>query len=367
MKKINLLLIALLINITAFSQVFTLTTTEQIKSTLHVGDKAPELKVKWIKGTPVNEFKDDMLYLVEFWATWCGPCKAAMPHLSELAHKYKDVVTFIGVNIWEKKIDPYDVLTPEIEEFVEMMGDKMDYIVAMDDNELHMSKKWMYAAGLSGIPASFLIKEGKVIWIGHPERVESIIKEVLDGTYNFNNPISAIEQKKKEQRDKMKQYEELRSKVDKALEIKDFTTALSIVDKGFKEMDKSLEGFLKMTQLQIYLTKDPIEALDLITKMSEEDPNIKQIAYHVIYPMKGLPPTVYDLAIDILNEKISKGGNISPTLLVQLAELQDLKGDKRKAKTTIKKAMKLAKKEFADGKISSAQMKTVEMAFDKIK
>ena len=69
--------------------------------TLQIGDDAPGLQYsKWVKGTPVTSFEKDRMYVLEFWATWCGPCKAAMPHLSELAKKYEDKATFMGVNIW---------------------------------------------------------------------------------------------------------------------------------------------------------------------------------------------------------------------------------------------------------------------------
>jgi len=58
--------------------------------TLNLGDPAPSLRVReWLKGKPVGQFEKGTVYVVEFWATWCTPCKAAMPRLSKLAGKYK--------------------------------------------------------------------------------------------------------------------------------------------------------------------------------------------------------------------------------------------------------------------------------------
>ncbi|MFA7228264.1 MAG: TlpA disulfide reductase family protein, partial [Melioribacteraceae bacterium] len=104
-----------------------------------IGDNAPALKVsKWVKGTAVEKFEKGNFYVVEFWATWCGPCKQSIPHLTELADKYKGKVTFIGADVWERP-QPGQDLNKMVADFVAEMGDKMNYNVCMDTEDQHMA------------------------------------------------------------------------------------------------------------------------------------------------------------------------------------------------------------------------------------
>ncbi len=130
------------------------------EATLKVGDTAPKLEVaEWVKGDEVK-FEPGKVYVVEFWATWCPPCRKSIPHLTELQEKYKDrQVTIIGVTMEE---------SGTVKPFVEKQAEKMVYTVAIDA-EGKTSKAYMDAVGARGIPHAFVIdKEGKLAWHGHP-------------------------------------------------------------------------------------------------------------------------------------------------------------------------------------------------------
>ena len=106
---------------------------------LDLGDPVPPLRVRaWLKGTPVQHFEKGSVYVLEFWATWCVPCKAAMPHLSTLAREYKDKVTFIGIDIKEMKPTSLE----KVKAFVDSMGQRMDYFVAAEDSNFMWLTGW---------------------------------------------------------------------------------------------------------------------------------------------------------------------------------------------------------------------------------
>ena len=144
---------------------------------LKVGDKAPAVDVKeWIQGeTSVGEGKP---YVVEFWATWCGPCKKAIPHINELYNKYKDSgFTVIGITDEEKEIS-------KVKNFVRQQGDRMTYPVAIDYGA---KNAWMQAAGQKGIPCSFIVDaKNTIAFIGHPmdDQFDDILAQVVAGRYN---------------------------------------------------------------------------------------------------------------------------------------------------------------------------------------
>ncbi len=149
--------------------------------TLKIGDTAPKLEVgKFVKGTPITKFEPGKVYVVEFWATWCGPCIDVFPHLSEVAKKFEGKVEVIGVNIGDK---PKECgYTERIEKFVKEQGNRMKYSVVTDTQGSAMQNTWFAAAGQQYIPCAMIVdKEGKLFWIGSPNAgLTTVIQAALD-------------------------------------------------------------------------------------------------------------------------------------------------------------------------------------------
>ncbi len=160
--------------------------------TLKVGDPAPPVRAtKWLQGAEVKEFAKGKVYVMEFWATWCGPCIVMMPHMGELQAMYKDKgVTFIGFS----KKDPSNTLE-KVQALVEKRGPKLGYTFAYaDDAETYDA--WMKASGRGGIPNCFVVdKAGKIAYIGHPMFLDVVLPKVVAGkwTESDNEGVAAIE------------------------------------------------------------------------------------------------------------------------------------------------------------------------------
>lgn len=162
----------------------------------NIGDPVPPLRVgEWLKGKPIPQLEKDHIYVIEFWATWCRPCIAAMPEISSLQKKYKDEVTFIGVGIYELE----HTTTEDVKTFVDSMGDKMNYHVATDDEE-QMLDNWITASGEKnqGIPKTFVVNdEGKLAWIGHPLELAPVLAKILEKDWDIKK---ALEERNEEKR-----------------------------------------------------------------------------------------------------------------------------------------------------------------------
>ncbi|KQM74977.1 alkyl hydroperoxide reductase [Pedobacter sp. Leaf216] len=164
MKK-SLTFLLLLICTTVFAQESNNGKKLWAKSILN--EKAPELVVeKWISQKPDTKGK---FVLIDFWATWCGPCRAYIPTLNDIQKKYADKLVIIGVS---------DETVEKVEAF---NNPKINYFEAIDTKGTVKN-----LIEVKGIPHAILIDpKGIVRWEGFPllqgnQLTEEVIKGLLD-------------------------------------------------------------------------------------------------------------------------------------------------------------------------------------------
>jgi thiol-disulfide isomerase/thioredoxin len=136
-----------------------------------LGAAPPEIKAEgWLNadgGKPVALADlHGKVVVVEFWATWCPPCRKSIPHLQALYEKHKaDGLVIIGLSD-----EPKD----KVEPFAKKMN--MGYVVGFGSNTGE-------AYGVEGIPTAFVIgADGKLVWSGHPmdDKFEKTLEQLLE-------------------------------------------------------------------------------------------------------------------------------------------------------------------------------------------
>ena len=326
---------------------------EEPQTTLYLGDKAPEITVaKWVKGEPVTGFEKGKTYVVEYWATWCGPCKESIPHLTELQKSNKDV-KFIGVSVWESD-------QAAVEPFVKDMGEKMDYTVAMDDVPApaegqkpgradsmkgKMAKTWMAAAGQHGIPTAFIINgDGKVAWIGHPMQMEEPLAKITSGKWDLAKE-AADYRKQMEIESKLRP---LQRKYQTARATGDTDAELSVIDE-IMGLDPKFGANLAPRKFVILLTekKEHEKAYafgnELVDGPCKDNAQaLNEIAWTIVDPAGDVEKKDLNLAMKAAQKayEVSKGKDAAIT--DTLAKVYDEKGDLTKAIEYQEKAAKLA-------------------------
>jgi thiol-disulfide isomerase/thioredoxin len=313
---------------------------------LSIGDPAPAIRANaWLNGPEHKGFEKGKVYVLDYWAIWCGPCIDMMPHLAELQAEYKEQGLVV------LPITTIDGRNPRkaVEMFVKDQGSKWPFSFAVCTTE-ETDKAYREATETISFPASFVVdKQGKLAYFGHPMDLEEVIPKVLAGTWRGKEDAASV----LAGREAMLNF--LNKAGEKPLEaMKDLATfeakypgwanrpmfvgrkvLLLVQNRKYDEAKKLSEEFMK----QLVAKKNIDELQSLRATWTDIQANTDKK-----YP---------ELAISIAEAVLKLTGQDDPLGLIGLAEAYHLAGNKAKAIEYGEKSVKAAsdpelKKALAD-------------------
>ncbi len=209
-----------------------------------IGSKAPALNIEhWLsdgdgKFPHTTKLEAGKVYVIEFWATWCGPCVSSMPHLSELQSKFADK----GVQIISISDEDLETVETFLERDVRGKDDQTyaeltsSYSLTTDpDGSTY--EAYFEAAGLQGIPSAFIVgKTGEVEWMGHPMEMDEPLSEIVEGTWDR----AAFAVKMKEEAEREAAMEKLQMKLGKMMQVVQAKLEAGEAEAGLELLDEAI-------------------------------------------------------------------------------------------------------------------------------
>lgn len=316
-----------------------LSTPDSIK----IGSPAPPIKVRqWLKGSPIAYFQKGQVYVVEFGATWCGPCRASIPHLTSLAKKYRKAVSVISVFVWEPGKNVFkDNYMPRVRRFLKDADKKIGYAVAVDDSMQTMSRTWIDAAGVQGIPSVFVIDANGIIqWIGLPGDLDPVIEQIVAG--NFRPDIHH------ETKDEMKMF----GGISNNIYLGNYQKALDTVDSFLRVHPDEYYSTAEKFKILLYMDEKKAYQYgwDLNRKGFNVEPGLFKLCSDFNAAMKKLKQPDWDLVLSLADRGINAAWSLNDkaAFMDLKSTLCFVKGDLKSSIQEEEKALQLLKQSPPD-------------------
>ena len=303
-NKYRLLLLPLLMMATLFSATLATTGTTwgqfAAQAALEPGDKAPELEISdWItngngKFSEVTKFEKGQVYVVEFWATWCGPCIAIMPEMAELQKTYGDKVRFISVT----EETPDEVLMLKERDFPGEKGVPFktymnEYTVAADpDGSTHTS---FLGTGSTGIPHAFVVgKTGEIEWAGHPAAIDPLLTKIVEGSWDREKYYA-----------QQKEIASLQERISKALQVDDYAGAFDLFGELAPLFDEDDQLSLRFKRAMLAMRLPGNEGQEFFKETLEVFSKEEGAVAALVWKVVELKNSRVDVSDDILKDALT--------------------------------------------------------------
>lgn len=280
------------------------------QSNIKVGEQAPKIKITdWIENVPEDKNFNDKNIVLEFWATWCGPCIAAVPHMNNLQSEFnqKDLI--------------YISITDESVEKVKRSLKRIDFksIVVTDLTKETQINFGDGKKGLDEYPLTVLIdKTGIIKWIGEPKNLNSEIMSKFLANANTEN----AEYKKLGQTEIEKEQNQIFDFKD-LLSNKEVKYYFDIQETESTETSKKAMGTI-IISLEAYRLEDIYNEIFNIKNDQLKLPGtIKNTRFNLIYKNVAESENLNLLERDILKKlDLKKQTNFKPTK-INMVSVQD--------------------------------------------
>ena len=310
-------------------------------SELVIGDPAPMIAIsKWINGEPVTEYAPERVYVIEFWATWCGPCLKSMPHIASLQEEYVDSVTVVGVTAED------DATVSEFMANLAGQGDKtwrdvLTYRIATDDDG-KTNKLFMEASGQAGIPCAFIVgKTRNIEWIGHPMEIDGPLKQIVEGSWDSAlAKKTALETKALE-----KALRTVGPKIDEAMAAGDVAGSIVIVD-GMLQQFPGNSTLLKTRfkiAMQVPLFDEANKSAKMMADVAGQDVRVLDDVAWMLATATDKPGLDLDLALSTIQRAVELTKEQDVSVLETIARVHSRRGNGAEAVDFQTKAVEAAK------------------------
>ena len=281
---------------------------------LTIGSDAPALDIEhWVqngngKFKPVTKYANGKVYVVEFWATWCGPCIQSMPHLAQLQTEYADKGVQL-ISISDEDLETVDkfldrpVRAPKKAKEDEKDAEPQTYreltsvYCLTTDPDQSSNKDYMEAAAQQGIPTAFIVgKDSKIEWIGHPAEMDGPLSKVVDGTWD--RAAFQAEMKAKQEAERMMQ------EISELAQAGKFDQAITKIDGALAKATEPQQTFqLRMIKMQLLLA-------------SKKNDDAAKLSESIFAELAGKPEMVNGFAWNLF-EMADQGRPIADEVLKQ--------------------------------------------------